>query len=252
MKSAKIISLSLIAILIISSFVSSNSNATLPKISEQPIIFDDGKSDTILTKHYKVSIDEKKTQFANQEVSLILTKRPTVDHTTRLDISEKMMFSNGDGSNNPISLLKYNPVHAVLERIFNQRKLEFDNIWSILSTNTAVPPPTDPIGGLFSDQFDMFDVEQNLQHDKQLFKIQQQFFYDHGFDTNVVSQISQFENLVQPIQYVTDSIERQSQSLLFIFAISAFYIIVRSENPNTKIQNYKKALSLIFIIILSF
>ncbi|MGI0004295.1 MAG: LamG-like jellyroll fold domain-containing protein, partial [Candidatus Nitrosotenuis sp.] len=60
-----------------------------------------------------------------------------------------------------------------------------------------------------------------------------------------------FDDFDEYVQDVIDSLEQQSTTLLFIFAVAAFYIIVRSENPKIKIQTYNRVLSFIFISILA-
>jgi len=62
---------------------------------------------------------------------------------------------------------------------------------------------------------------------------------------------STYDDFGKQIRFITDSFEQQSSTTLFIFAVAAFYIIVRSENPKLKIQTYNRILSLVFISLLA-
>ncbi|MBI5378109.1 MAG: LamG domain-containing protein, partial [Thaumarchaeota archaeon] len=256
MKSAKIISLSLVFVLVFSSFSASYGDiifqnqkhvTALPTFVEKP-------TGTTLTKDFTIYLDERKIQFTNQEVTVQLIKKPTSEYTSRLHIDEDMTVSNFDGSENQIYLFKHNQIGAILERVFNFRKFKFDKIIGLpISAASIVSLYNDLGGSLDSD----LGNGQNVDFDKISFDIGNIFATEFDTDlfelqqvNNVFSTQLVYDKLTKQVGIVTDSFEQQSSTFLFIFAITAFYIIVRSEDPKIKIQNYNRILSLVFISML--
>ncbi|WKT58388.1 LamG-like jellyroll fold domain-containing protein [Candidatus Nitrosotenuis chungbukensis] len=182
-----------------------------------------------------------------------LIKKPAVEYTSRLSIMEQMTVSNNDGSDNQIYLLKHNNNQAILERVFNQRKFNFDKISDVASPFVTASAYHNTIGYLSDSLSDSADdnFEQILSRiqtfltsksDVDLIELQPVIY-------SILTKFV-FDDVENNIQYVGDSFEQQSSSLLFIFAVVAFYIMVRSENPKIRIQNYNRILSLVFISIL--
>ena len=139
MKNTKAISLSLIFIIALS-ISSSYGDAVLPNYKKEatPPIIVEALTNVKLTKDFTLSLEEKKFQFTNQEVTLILKKQPRADHITNLHISEDVTMSNNDGSGNQIYLIKHNNNQAILERIFNYRKFQFDKMVGLPLSTTAI------------------------------------------------------------------------------------------------------------------
>ena len=253
MKYTKIVSLSLIAVLVASSFFSSHADVSLPKQNDPDrTIFVESQATAVLTKDYTINIEEAKHKVTNQEVSVTLVKRPVVDNTLRIGISEKMLFSNDDGSEHQIYLLKHNPIHAILDRIFNQRKFKLDKLVGVSYTDTMASPDNGLLGslsdGLTNDQngdFDEITLSALSSYEmKNSIAIELQPIL-----TSIFIQ-SSYSSFVNDVGYVVDLAEQQSTTLLFISAISAFYVIVRSENPIVKTQQTRRFLSFVFIAII--
>ncbi|MEW6044122.1 MAG: LamG-like jellyroll fold domain-containing protein, partial [Thermoproteota archaeon] len=209
---------------------------------------------TKLTKDFTVSIEEEKFEFTKQEVTLILIKQPKIDHISTLQISEDILLSNNDGSENQIYLTKHNQIQAILERILNYRKFKFDKV-------VGLPLSAAPIMSWYGDAmatlqgkgvdtgdenfeqilFDIFnivydEIEQDLQT---------------GHIVAALLTTRAYDDFDRQIRFTLDSAVQQSSTAVFIFAIAAIYIIVRSEEPKTKIQNYNKFLSFVFILLLA-
>ena len=128
MQSNRIISISLIFVLCFSTVSSSYGDLVLqnlkPDISPPGIV--ESPSQIKLTKDFTISLEEKKIQSTNQEVTVSLLRAPSTDYSNRIQISEGMTVNNADGSGDQIFLLKQSPNQAILDRIFNTRKLKFE------------------------------------------------------------------------------------------------------------------------------
>ncbi len=253
MKFVKIISMSLIFALVISAFTSSYGDVVPLNLQQNsPTKLIENPTDVKLTKEYTVRIDERNLKVVNQEVTATLTQRPITEQTTKISMFEEVTLSNGDELENQIHLLKHNFNQAILERIFNKRKFKLDKSIGIpLSIDTILSLYGNVVGPLYSNTAGPLSKD----FDKIPFE-EQDILVDYELDLTesqpVIESLIQnsFDDFDELIQDITDSLEQQSTTLLFIFAIAAFYVIVRSENPKIQIQTYKRLLSFGFILIL--
>ncbi|MEM3100884.1 MAG: LamG-like jellyroll fold domain-containing protein, partial [Candidatus Nitrosotenuis sp.] len=255
MQSVKVISLSLIFALMVSSFITTYGDTVTKNYKHETTPTFIGKiTDPKLTKDFTISLDEKKIQHRNQEVTITLTKQPRVEYANRVHITEDVNVSNDDGSDNQLYLLKHNPTQAILERIFNNRKFNFDKIVGLLSSDNTITTLYhditrslgDETGDLQAGDFAEISLDignaVNIRSDNDLLQLQPII--------NTISTESIYDDLYDQITPVVVWLEQQSTTYVFIFATAAFYIIVRSEAPKIKLENYTKTLSFVFIFIL--
>ncbi|MEW6044442.1 MAG: hypothetical protein AB1608_09275, partial [Thermoproteota archaeon] len=256
MRKIQAISLPLILVLIFSTISSAYGDTiVLSSKQEMPTLLSvEKQTATKLTKDYTLSLEEKKLQYTDHEVTLTLHRQPRADYIMKLQISEEMSVSNNDGSENQIYLVKHNPYQAILERVFNTRKLKFDKIVGLPVTSTAivslyhdiVGSLTDPLSSDDNDDFDKILIK---LHDKSLDISDLELLQLHPLVNSILIQ-STYDDFEKQVRAIAVSVEQQSSTAVFIFAIAAFYIIVRSEDPKLKIQNYNKILSFVFITLL--
>jgi hypothetical protein len=166
---------------------------------------------------------------------------------------QKCDIEQYDESGNQIYLLKHNHNQALLERIFNYRKFQFDKIVGLpLNSHSIIPVYHDIIDPLYDDTVYLAhgDFDQILFDIQKIFSdLDTDLLHTHPIITAFEVQ-STYDDFGRQVKVTVDSVGQESSTLLFVFAIAAFYIIVRSENPQLKIQNYNKVFSFVFISLL--
>ncbi|NDF27813.1 MAG: hypothetical protein EB153_09750, partial [Nitrosopumilaceae archaeon] len=240
-----IISISLIIILFASTISSSygdlveknyKSNTVAPKFTDKTIT-------PQLTKHYTINLDERHFKITNQELTVTLVKQPQLNRLVKIGLHEEFNASNDDGSDNHIFLVAHSPTQAIVQRLSGSRKgEELDNVVGLVSSQpitsvdhyTAIESYTDP--GVILTEFNDYLNSLGLA----------QFAYA---ELTINQQFGSNQN-IQPIFDFVKTLQHDSSQLIFIFAVAAFYIIVRSELRNVKFYSYTKTLSIIFALIL--
>ncbi|NDB47514.1 MAG: hypothetical protein EB163_09660, partial [Nitrososphaeria archaeon] len=228
-----IISISLIIILFASTISSSygdlveknyKSNTVAPKFTDKTIT-------PQLTKHYTINLDERHFKITNQELTVTLVKQPQLNRLVKIGLHED------------IFLVAHSPTQAIVQRLSGSRKgEELDNVVGLVSSQpitsvdhyTAIESYTDP--GVILTEFNDYLNSLGLA----------QFAYA---ELTINQQFGSNQN-IQPIFDFVKTLQHDSSQLIFIFAVAAFYIIVRSELRNVKFYSYTKTLSIIFALIL--
>ncbi|MEO9308721.1 MAG: hypothetical protein ABI337_00310, partial [Nitrososphaera sp.] len=251
MNSLKLISLSLVFLLALSTFASANGATTIineiqDQKAENPLLDISSKP----SLHVTVDISEYTTKISKGEVSLVLHKKPAVSRS--LTLTESVRFETHDADK--IFLIKHDQERiALLERIFNQNKFKLDKLKLIDFVDDSTVRSTyqipiqlfhhvpllligetkTPITFSLSTLLD-FSIK-TLENNIQLHNFANNFAINEFADNK--STDAQLFNLSSPT--------------ILIFAISAFYVIIRVDAPHLQFRNWKKFLSLILFSIIS-
>ncbi|MEM3064193.1 MAG: hypothetical protein QW177_02355, partial [Candidatus Nitrosotenuis sp.] len=255
MRNIKVLSISLIVALVLSSSIASYGD-TLAKNyrhTTTPIFVEKAISPQ-LTKDFTISIDENRIQLRNQEVTVTLVKQPKIEFVNKINIIEDINVSNDDGSDNQLYLVKHNPTQAILERIFNSRKFKLDKIVSLLPSDVPLISLYHDLTGSLGhhtgdpllDDFDEIQLNSITTPDNENHNELLQF---QPISTSLSIQ-SAFDDLDDQLTITVGWFEQQSTTYIFVFAAAAFYVIVRSEDPKIRIQNHTRLLSFVCISLL--
>ena len=243
MKNLRIISTILILALLTTSL--STSYGALTKFEYRESNFSDEHNVIDSPKlNINLNIHETSTVLKNQEVVVLLHKKPT--KTYGLTLLESINFSNvkADGTAS-IILLQSNTNQIMISRLSSPRK-ELDNSLDILSYTGISDlwysdPPIHVFDGILA--LPVAYADQYLPDQFILPIIPSIEFLDLQNNNNL-------NNIGKTLSNVIGTAQQPSELLLFVFVFSTF-IIVRSENSELRINNYRKILSYSFIVLLS-
>ncbi|MFN3655197.1 MAG: hypothetical protein ACK4TO_07735, partial [Candidatus Nitrosotenuis sp.] len=214
----KVISFSLIFVLVLSSLSSSFSEPILPQYNEEKSLVSVAETPSLtqLTKDYTLSLEEKKTQITNQEVTVTLVRQPQIDHITNLKISESIIMSNSDQAGNQLYILKHDRYQAIMERIFNHRKSQFDKVVGLPSDTIST---AQLYHSLVEQPDQLVEEEQVVDFDKFTSKIQDILSDDFNVDllgvhpiiTALTVQYS-YDDFAKQLTVALESSEQQSST----------------------------------------
>ncbi len=195
-----------------------------------------------------INLEEKPTKFRFNEVTLSIVKKPQITKT--IFVTEKMTMTNTKDGETSLHLIKKENNLALLDRIFGKRKDQLDNVIGIsqytgpidLSFDDA-PMQSDDGMGVYRDT----NIESlwgiSLALTNHVAALQPSFYNLISVDIDDLSIIGPQLELIQKTLHPTSPV-------LFIFALSACYLIIRSEDHKIKIQSYRQILCLAFVVIL--
>ncbi|MGQ0605987.1 MAG: LamG-like jellyroll fold domain-containing protein, partial [Candidatus Nitrosotenuis sp.] len=250
MKNIKTVSI-VLALVLSLSLISSSFEDTIPsndKLQDSSIKFIEKSTESKITKHLTINLEEKTTKFVYPEVQLLLVKKPTMHNRSLVQLSEDISVSNDDGSQTQIRIVKHDRYQTMLDRLFGYRKMEFDNVIglplfdnTITTSYSYIMTPLDHSIGV-SDDYGTVILQSTQQlipadlHDTNLFAQGNDNQFTINFDNQIKSTLDLFG------QYST--------TLLPVFAITAFYVIVRSDNLIIQTKERNRIFCAVFICLL--
>jgi len=196
----------------------------------------------------KISLDEKITKVQANEISLYLVEKPQIAKT--ITMSENMVVANNkDNDDGVIHLVKKENNFALLERIFGKRKQSLDNVLGVSQHDSSIEP-------LQYDTMEVLDNSAGVEYytrqhfpKNELLALTNEITDIQNIFVNSFT-INELTKALQPQLQFTKDVLNPSSPVLFVFAFSAIYLIIRSEDQRLKIQNYRQILSITFAIVL--
>lgn len=226
MNNLKLISATLVLVLLISSFSSSYGIIEKFENHEKTELTNNVQQVRSINPSFNIllSINDPTLKIKNQELVVVLHKTPTVSRN--LILHEGIIVSNAKEDGSSIVLLKHDFNKAILQRIFNDRKYLLDDSIGLplyYDTDTQIYKS---IGAYLSDQipeFLLFNFDQ---------KILDQFLVLPLLTDRLSekSDLDYFYNIRNTLLSATGTALHPSGPLLILFAFSAFAVIIITQS----------------------